>query len=225
MKKNIANLVTLTSLCLAIMSIIQSCNLNFTIASTLILTCFFLDGLDGFVARYFKIASNFGKQLDSFSDMIAFGLAPGILMYNFIAYEFHNTTLSYIALLIPVCSALRLSKYNIDSTQSTIFSGLTTPANAIFFSAIPLIRLYEKSDWITNILIQPATITFLILIMSILLISPIKTLNLRIELVKNDQRKMLFIVISIVILSIFNFTGILIIIFIYIITSMLKYMN
>ena len=155
MKNNIANLVTLTSLCLAILSIIQSCDLHFTIASGLIFMCFFLDGIDGCVARYLKTETDFGKQLDSFSDMIAFGIAPGILMYNFMAYELSSINLAYISLLIPICSALRLANYNLDLTQVKTFSGLTTPVNAVFFGSIPLITLYEKSDWITNVLIHP----------------------------------------------------------------------
>ena len=103
MKKNIAHIITLTSLCIAILSIIESCNFNLTIGAFLILICFVLDSIDGTMARYLNSDSEFGKQLDSFSDMIAFGIAPGILMYNFLYLQFENTTLPYISLLIPIC--------------------------------------------------------------------------------------------------------------------------
>tara|TARA_B100000700_G_C14818016_1_gene748457 strand:- start:241 stop:918 length:678 start_codon:yes stop_codon:yes gene_type:complete len=223
MKKHIANLITLTSLCISILSIIQSCNFKFEISSYLIFTCFILDGCDGFVARRLKVASNFGKQLDSFSDMISFGVAPGILMYNFLIYEFNYIVLSHIALLIPICSALRLANYNIDKTKKITFSGLTTPVNAIFLSSIPLINIYDNHSFIQKLLINPKVITIAIVIMSILLISQLQTLNLRFDLIKNDKRKLFFIFISILIFSIFNFTGIPIIILIYIILSMLTY--
>ena len=105
MKKNIAHIITLTSLCIAILSIIQSCYFNFRIAAYLIVISLILDGVDGAIARCLNTASEFGKQLDSLSDMIAFGLAPAILLYNFIGHELNNPTLSYLTLFIPICSA------------------------------------------------------------------------------------------------------------------------
>ena len=225
MKKHIANLITLTSMCIATLSIIQSCNFKFEISAYLIFICFFLDGIDGMVARNLKISNEFGKQLDSFCDMIAFGLAPSILMYNFFIYEFHSTSFAYVSLLIPICSALRLANYNIETNQVSVFSGLTTPASAILFGALPLINIYEKKSIITEFLIQPLSIVIIIIIISILLISPLQTFNMRIDVIKNDKRKMLFLFLSIMILFIFNFAAIPIIILIYIILSMLKFIN
>ena len=221
MKKNIANLITLTNLVIGLISIVKSFNLQFELSAYLIFTCFLLDGIDGSIARFLKTSTDFGKQLDSFSDLVCFGLAPGLLIYNFMYIEF-NSTSSYIALLIPVCSALRLSKYNTDTNQTTSFSGLTTPANAVFFGAIPLISIYEKNTFITQTLLQPSTISILLIIMSILLISKFNTFNLRIDIIALNQRKMYFIFLSIMILSIFNFTGLLIIIFLYILFSIFK---
>ena len=101
------------------------------------------------------------------------------------------------------------------------FLGLTTPVNAIFLSSIPLINIDDHS-LIQKLLVHPVSITITIVIMSILLISQLQTLNLRVDLIKNDKIKMFFIFISILIFSIFNFTGIPIIILIYIILSILK---
>ena len=221
MKKNIANLITLTSLVVGGISIIKSFNLQFELSAYLIFTCFLLDGIDGSIARFLKTSTDFGKQLDSFSDMVCFGLAPGLLIYNFMYTEF-KSTIAYIALLIPVCSALRLSKYNTDTYQKTSFSGLTTPANAVFFGAIPLVSIYEKNTFITQTLLQPSTISILLVIMSSLLISNFNTFNLRIDVITLNQRKMYFIFLSIMILSIFSFTGLLIIIFLYILFSIFK---
>ena len=221
MKKNIANLITLMSLFIGVISIIKSFNLQFELSAYLIFTCFLLDGIDGSIARFLKTSTDFGKQLDSFSDLVCFGLAPGLLIYNFMYIEF-NSTSSYIALLIPVCSTLRLSKYNIDTNQTKSFSGLTTPANAVFFGAIPLVSIYERNTFITQTLLQPSTISILLVIMSILLISKFNTFNLRIDIIALNQRKMYFIFLSIMILSIFSFTGLLIIIFLYILFSIFK---
>ena len=110
MKKNIAHIVPLSRLFLCIISIIQSCYFNFIISSYLIFICLLLDSLDGLIARYLNTVSEFGKQLDSFSDMIAFGVAPAVLLYNFIQYQFNNNTLAYITLLIPIFSSIRLDE-------------------------------------------------------------------------------------------------------------------
>jgi len=221
MKKNIAHIITLTSLCIAIFSIIESCYFNFKISSYLILMCLILDGIDGSIARYLNTVSKFGKQLDSLSDMIAFGVAPAILLYNFINYEFNNDTLSYITLLIPICSALRLANYN-NNSDSDFFNGVTTPVNALLFCSIPLIEIYQKSTYIANILMNEAVIGLMIVIMSILLISPLQTFNLRIDSIRHDKRKLFFIFISICVLYLFNFTGLPLIILIYILLSIMN---
>ena len=225
MKKNTANIITLTSLSIGIISIIESFDLQFELSSYLIFICFILDGIDGSIARYLKTTTNFGKQLDSLSDMVCFGLAPGVLMYNFIYTEFDKSIISYVTLLIPMCSALRLAKYNIDTNQKIHFSGLTTPANALFFCAIPLVFIYEKNTFITDILFQPISLTILLIIMSFLLISPFNTFNLRVDVINTQKRKLYFIFLSIMILSIFNFTGLLIIVFLYILFSILKFIH
>ena len=222
MKKHIANIITLTSLCIGSISVIKSFDLQFELSAYLIFTCFLLDGLDGSIARFLKTATDFGKQLDSLSDMVCFGLAPGLLIYNFMCVEFNTSTIAYLALLIPICSALRLSKYNTDTNQKICFSGLSTPANAIFFGAIPLVLIYEKTSFISHLLQQSSTMAILLLMMSILLISKFNTFSLRIDSININQRKMYFIFLSIMILSIFNFTGLLIVIFLYILFSILK---
>ena len=221
MKKNIAHIITLTSLCLGVLSIIQSCYFNFKISAYLILISLILDGIDGSIARYLNTSSNFGKQLDSLSDMIAFGLAPAILLYNFLGHELNNYTLSYLTLLIPICSALRLANYNNDSVSEN-FYGLTTPASALMFISIPLIHEYENNTYVLNIFMNESLIAGLIIVISVLLISPLKTFNLRIDSLKHDKRKLFFIFISICVLYLFNFTGLPLIILIYILLSVKK---
>ena len=222
MKKNIAHIITLTSLCVGILSIIESCYFNFTISSYLIFMCLILDGIDGSIARYLNTASKFGKQLDSLSDMIAFGVAPAILLFNFINCEFNNETLSYMTLLIPICSALRLSNYNSNNSDDDFFIGVTTPVSALLFCSIPLIQTHQKSTYIANILMTESAIAFMIVTMSILLISPLQTFNLRIDSIKHDKRKLFFIFISICVLYLFNFTGLPLIILIYILLSVMN---
>ncbi len=108
------------------------------------------DFFDGFVARLLKVNGDFGKQLDSLADVVTFGVLPGFILFQMISiclgeyftpiYErsTEHLCLALIAMLVPVFSALRLAKFNIDTRQSLSFLGLPTPANAIFIASIPL---------------------------------------------------------------------------------------
>ena len=111
----------------------------------LILTATVLDFLDGFFARILKVQSEIGAQLDSLADMVTFGVAPGFLIYALASlYYLEVEWLKYLFVLIPVFSALRLAKFNVDIEQTTYFKGLATPANAIFWSS-----LYFTVFWLT----------------------------------------------------------------------------
>lgn len=91
------------------------------------------DFLDGFMARLLHAYSNLGKELDSLSDLISFGMAPGMLVYNLMASQPGPAWLPFTAILIPLMGELRLARFNIDDRQTTSFLGMPIPANAIFW--------------------------------------------------------------------------------------------
>lgn len=91
------------------------------------------DFCDGAAARLLHAYSLLGKELDSLSDLISFGLAPAMLVFNTMNGYNDGCWMSYAALVIAVCGALRLAKFNIDDRQTTSFIGLPIPANAIFW--------------------------------------------------------------------------------------------
>lgn len=91
------------------------------------------DFCDGASARLLHAYSLIGKELDSLADLVSFGLAPAMLMLNMMLPYSQHPWLCFIALFIPVMGALRLAKFNIDTTQTTSFRGLPIPANAIFW--------------------------------------------------------------------------------------------
>lgn len=92
------------------------------------------DLLDGAVARALGVSSPIGKELDSLADVVSFGVLPGMIMYN--AYETFADTpvpwLNYFSLLIPVCAALRLARFNVLQSSNADFTGLPSPAAAMF---------------------------------------------------------------------------------------------
>lgn len=89
------------------------------------------DFCDGACARLLHAYSDLGKQLDSLSDLVSFGVAPAMLIIN--VMQLHSSSpLAYGALIMPLCGAVRLAKFNIDDSQATEFRGLPIPANALF---------------------------------------------------------------------------------------------
>ena len=101
----------------------------------------FFDFFDGFFARLLKVSSDIGKQLDSLADLITFGVAPSIIVMHILLFQNQDNTsfsnMHFVALIIPIFSALRLAKFNVSTNQDDSFIGLPTPANALFFISIP----------------------------------------------------------------------------------------
>ena len=90
------------------------------------------DFLDGLVARLLHAVSNIGAELDSLADLVSFGLAPALGLYNMMT-GYGEGHWALLALLLPVFGALRLARFNVDTNQTTTFTGLPIPANAIFW--------------------------------------------------------------------------------------------
>src|SRR6266498_4113077 len=115
--------------------------------------CFFIfsaaavDFLDGFIARVFKSTSNMGRQLDSLADVVSFGVAPGLILYQLLrisyAQQENGLDVSIIVLLpaflIPCAAAWRLAKFNLDMNQQFSFKGAPAPAVGLVIASLPLI--------------------------------------------------------------------------------------
>lgn len=104
------------------------------------------DFFDGFCARLLHVSSPVGKELDSLADCITFGFAPSATTYSmlrsifpdaasdaFLTPDFYFSLIPYLAYIMAGFSALRLAKFNLDERQGTVFIGLPTPANALFW--------------------------------------------------------------------------------------------
>ena len=174
------NILTLAGVCLGISSIKFSIDGNFSLAVTLILLAAILDALDGRVARLIKGTSDFGKELDSLTDFVSFGIAPVFILYF---WELNNYgKLGWaITLIYSVCCVLRLARFNLTKIQDSaewknnFFEGIPSPAGGLLI-LIPLI--YELSDLNFKFEIKNITPYFTILI-AFLLVSKIPTLSLK----------------------------------------------
>jgi len=174
------NILTLGGVCLGISSIKFSIDGNYSLAVIFILLAAILDALDGRIARLIKGTSEFGKELDSLTDFVSFGIAPVFVLYF---WELNNYgKLGWaITLIYSVCCVLRLARFNltkIDDQQlwkSNYFEGVPSPAGGILI-LIPLI--FELSGLNLDFNIKNLTPYFTILI-AILMVSKIPTLSLK----------------------------------------------
>ena len=146
-KKHIPNILTLANLFCGMLAIKVGFSEHYYLAGLFVIIGAFFDFFDGFVARLLKVQGDLGKQLDSFADMVTFGVAPGVVMYSFLSSFIEDSYIPYISFVIPLLSAVRLAKFNLDSNQSNKFIGLPTPANALFFVFIPLVFIFESFGW------------------------------------------------------------------------------
>ncbi len=139
MKKSaIPNTFTLGNLAFGLLSILMTFHENHKLAAIFILCAALADRYDGRVARFLKVDSEIGKELDSLADLVSFGVAPSILVYRL--YNFMNFGLwGYVLVLIfPICGAYRLARYNI-STFDGVFTGVPITIAGSFIAAFVLI--------------------------------------------------------------------------------------
>ena len=124
-------------------------------------------------------------------------------------------------MLIPLFSALRLAKFNVDKRQINGFIGLPTPANALFFISIPMMIHFQPTTWISTFLGQTKVLASLCLIMSYLLIAEIPILSLKFKNISWQENKMRYtlLISSVVLLCVFHFVAIPIILLLYLILS------
>ena len=201
------NILTLAGVCLGISSIKFSIDGNYSLAVIFILLAAILDALDGRIARLIKGTSEFGKELDSLTDFVSFGIAPVFILYF---WELNNYgKLGWaITLIYSVCCVLRLARFNltkIDDQQlwkSNYFEGVPSPAGGILI-LMPLI--FELADLNLNFNIKNLTPYFTILI-AILMVSKFPTLSLKKISISPKATAFILLGIGIIFISLLDYT-------------------
>ncbi len=150
LKKHIPNVITCGNLlagCFSLLFIASGMPIK---AALMILVAGLFDFLDGLAARLLDAHSPIGPDLDSLSDVVSFGVAPGMIMCYMMnnaldlpQFRIYNVDLMpCLAFLLPVFAAIRLARFNNDETQQTAFRGIPAPAMAIFVASLPLALNY-----------------------------------------------------------------------------------
>lgn len=185
-KQNIPNTITSMNLFSGCMAVVSAFHFNETIGAMQGYEWAFLfiglatvfDFCDGLSARLLHAYSALGKELDSLSDLVSFGVAPAALVFNLIQSQ-TGSWVAFLAFLIAVFGALRLAKFNIDDRQTTSFIGLPIPANAIFWIGVVAWNVdfrYIGDVWMTALVV----LFPLLMVSSLPMFSlKVKTLSLR----------------------------------------------
>ncbi len=108
------------------------------------------DFCDGLVARAIGVSGPLGRELDSLSDLVSFGVAPAMLLFTSLRAEGDMEWWMWLAVILPVAGAVRLAKFNIDTRQTTSFLGLPIPANAIFWIGYVRMMRADADSFLTE---------------------------------------------------------------------------
>lgn len=158
--KSLPSLFTLANLSLGMVAILLIFEQHPNLAAMMIIFAMLTDGIDGRLARALNVQSEFGKELDSLSDIISFGVAPAFIMY---VLAFHELGFLgwFITALFPICGALRLARFNVTASPPGQFIGLPIPAAggglatlALFHQEIGLIVLSVSSVLLSFLMIS-----------------------------------------------------------------------
>jgi CDP-diacylglycerol--serine O-phosphatidyltransferase len=224
MKKHVPNALTSFNLLFGCLSIIASLvNNDLELAAYFIGAAAILDFFDGFVARALNVGSEMGKQLDSLADCVSFGVAPGFIFYKItnIPIDFSQFNfMAYIPFLIPVFSAIRLAKFNIDTRQTDSFIGVPTPANSLFIAALPFV-ISANSFGLGNIFQNQWFLIIFPFVSAYLLVAelPLFALKFKSFAWQANQLRYIFLLCCLISLFAFGYLGINISIILYILFS------
>jgi CDP-diacylglycerol--serine O-phosphatidyltransferase len=247
--KQIPNLFTLLNLifgCFAIIAILQngiviqydgegsqfvSIPEKIWMASLFITLAAIVDFLDGFVARLFNASSEMGKQLDSLADVVSFGVAPALIIYQFLrisyAREENGIEISIVwltpALFIAAAAAYRLAKFNLDDSQQYGFKGVPTPAVGLLIASFPLIYWNTEDAFIIGMLTNKWFLYGTVVALCWLMVSnlPLMALKFKDASVNNNLPKIILIISAIIFAVIFHWLAVPFIFITYIILSLI----
>ncbi|HEY1095819.1 MAG TPA: phosphatidylcholine/phosphatidylserine synthase [Alphaproteobacteria bacterium] len=184
--KLLPNILTIVALCTGLTALRFGIDGRWTGAMILVLCAAFLDGIDGTVARLLKATSDFGAQLDSFSDFVSFGVAPATLLYLWNLHE--AGAVGWVAaLLLCVATALRLARFNVKNSvanwpeelpqKKMFFEGVPSPAGAIL-ALLPMILSFQM-DTVENGGFPSFLVGLWVLLVAGLMVSRVPTYSMK----------------------------------------------
>lgn len=226
-KNHIPNFITLLNLLSGIFSIYYGMKGLLLFSAYCIFIAAFFDFFDGFAARMLHAKSDIGEQLDSLADVVSFGVAPGFIMFQMINLSIgadYESNLPFVGFIIPLFSALRLAKFNVDENQTDSFIGIPTPAVALLIASFPVIILEsfaEGQSLYYDIIMNTYFLVGVSVAFSLLMVSPLPMFALKLKTFgwKGNQVQYSFVIVSLALVGFLGFAAVPLIILLYLLLS------
>ncbi|HNR15248.1 MAG TPA: CDP-alcohol phosphatidyltransferase family protein [Chitinophagaceae bacterium] len=190
-----------------------------------------VDFLDGFVARLFNATSEMGKQLDSLADVVSFGVAPSMIIYQFLrlsfAQEEGGLDVSFLWLLpafvLPCAAAWRLARFNLDNSQSYSFKGMPVPAVGLFVASLPLIYWNVNEAWVFSLLLNKWFLYAMVFVLSYMMVStlPLMAMKFKDYSIKHNIPRYLLIIIAVLSIVLLKWLAVPVMVVAYVLLSLL----
>ena len=227
LKQHIPNAITcgnLVSGCLSILFVAYGMPVK---AAVMLFVAGLFDFFDGFAARLLHAHSPIGADLDSLADVVSSGVAPGFIMYWLMVHAFDLpsvtlldvSVLPCLAFLLPVFSAIRLAKFNVDDTQKTSFRGLPAPGMALFIASLPL--ALSQMGHLTDGVLDYWACLGITLIFSFMMVSRLRFFSFKMKSVKwkDNEVRWIFLIIALAAVAIFRLVALPFVMMLYVLLS------
>ncbi len=236
LKQHVPNVLTICNLAFGLASLAFSGFYDFREASYCIFIASFFDLIDGGIARFLRAESALGRELDSMADVVSFGVAPGLLLF-FLSYDkaymfrsmgdfqYELYLVLSSSMLIPIFTAIRLARFNIDVRKWRHFKGLPSPANGLFIATIPFVLDYQiYGEAAESLVFNTYTVLTLNVLLSLLLVSPLPMLSLKPKDLRwlNIRFHVLLVVLSVPLAVVFGFAASPVIFVLYLLISQIE---
>ena len=187
LRKHIPNCITSMNLLFGLVGVVCALRNMLDWAFYAMLLASVFDFLDGLAARALDAYSDKGKELDSLSDLISFGLLPALMLCVLMqTYRFDEGRYNWLPLILTLFSAHRLAKFNVDERQTANFLGLPTPAAALLCGALCCYCCYTPLEFLSTWVAGPVFIPVLTLCLCVLLVSEVPMFSFKLH--KGDSR-------------------------------------
>ncbi|MEL6862862.1 MAG: CDP-alcohol phosphatidyltransferase family protein [Bacteroidota bacterium] len=232
MRKRLPNIITLLNLFCGCCALFLVFRYQYEAAFVFVFLGGLADYMDGLVARWLKVDTVLGKELDSLADMVTFGLVPGAILYTLLAQGIetdplgkNSLTLGALpAFVLTLFSALRLAKFNLDTRQSDDFIGMPTPSSTVFVLGLMLIYEFDSfglRTWVSH----PIFLYVVVAALSFLLVAeiPMTSLKFKNSGWKGNERRYILLILGLGLLVGLRELGLSLIIFLYALFSIIDY--
>lgn len=243
MKKIVAqipNLITSLNLVSGSVAVIFAIDGHLVWAAIFICAAAVFDFLDGFAARALKAYSDIGKELDSLADVVSFGVAPGAILFTLlelslfgknqpiqeIGGKWFEWLILFSAFLLPVFGAIRLARFNTNTSDENFFRGLPIPANGLFWAAMGLMLQSSKYAELLPMVYTTKNLVILGVFMSGMMVLTMPMFSMKPKSLRFAENwyRYLFLGLSVILLVVFNVYGIALVIFLYILLNAIFYL-